>query len=173
MSTPAAALPGAWDYEALAALVRDERLPLVVVDLDVFETNVRRLVGIAAAHGKLLRPASKSVRVPELLRIIAQVGAPTVRGVMCYSVDEASLLAAAQGSFSAVVERALADDPAKAGYLAVLQPVASFDDSELWLRLPSVVAAVVAAVAAYRLGRRLAGRYAGAAASLFRGRRAP
>ena len=93
MSTPAPALPGAWDYEALAALVRDEPLPLVVVDLDAFEANVRRLVGIAAAHGKLLRPASKSVRVPELLRLIAQVGAPTVRGVMCYSVDEASLLA--------------------------------------------------------------------------------
>jgi D-serine deaminase-like pyridoxal phosphate-dependent protein len=93
MSTPAPALRGAWDYEALAALVRDEPLPLVVVDLDAFEANVRRLVGIAAAHGKLLRPASKSVRVPELLRLIAQVGAPTVRGVMCYSVDEASLLA--------------------------------------------------------------------------------
>jgi D-serine deaminase-like pyridoxal phosphate-dependent protein len=93
MSTPAPAASGAWDYEALAALVRDERLPLVVVDLDVFETNVRRLVGIATAHGKHLRPASKSVRVPELLRLIARIGAPTVRGVMCYSVDEASLLA--------------------------------------------------------------------------------
>ena len=93
MSMPAPATSAAWDYEALATLVRDERLPLVVVDLDVFEANVRRLVGIAAAHGKLLRPASKSVRVPELLRLIARLGAPTVRGVMCYSVDEASLLA--------------------------------------------------------------------------------
>jgi mannosyltransferase len=81
-------------------------------------------------------------------------------------VDEASLLAAAQGSFSDVVERALSDDPARAGYLALLQPVASLGDSEVWLRLPSVVAAVVAAVAAYRLGRRLGGRHAGAAASL-------
>jgi len=93
VSTPASAVQPAWDYEALAALVRGERLPLVVVDLDLFEANVRRLVGIAAAHGKRLRPASKSVRVPELLRLIARVGAPTVRGVMCYSVDEASLLA--------------------------------------------------------------------------------
>src|SRR6185503_5210545 len=93
VSTPASAVQPAWDYEALAALVRGERLPLVVVDLDLFEANVRRLVGIAAAHGKRLRPASKSVRVPELLRLIASIGAPTVRGVMCYSVDEASLLA--------------------------------------------------------------------------------
>jgi len=81
-------------------------------------------------------------------------------------VDEASLLAAAQGSFSDVVERAISDDPARAGYLALLQPVASLGDSEVWLRLPSVIAGVVAAVAAYRLGRRLADRRAGAAASL-------
>jgi mannosyltransferase len=81
-------------------------------------------------------------------------------------IDEASLLAAAQGSFSDVVERAISDDPAKAGYLALLQPISSAGDSEIWLRLPSVVAGVVAAVAVYRLGRRLAGRHAGAAASL-------
>ena len=81
-------------------------------------------------------------------------------------VDEAALVSAAQGPFSDVVEQALSDDPAKAGYLALLQPLLSVDDSEVWLRLPSVVAAVVAAVAAYRLGRRIAGRNAGAAASL-------
>lgn len=94
MSAPAPAAAGTWDWKALAALVRGEPLPLVVVDLDVFEANVRRLAGIAAAHGKTLRPASKSVRVPELLRVIARVGAPTVRGVMCYSAREAELLAA-------------------------------------------------------------------------------
>jgi len=81
-------------------------------------------------------------------------------------VDEASLLAAAQGSFSDVVDRAISDDPARAGYLALLQPVAAHGDSELWLRLPSVLAGIVAATAVYLLGRRLAGRYAGAAASL-------
>ena len=81
-------------------------------------------------------------------------------------VDEASLLAAAQASFSDVVGRAISEDPARAGYLALLQPVVSHGDSELWLRLPSVIAGIVAATAAYRLGRRLAGRYAGAAASL-------
>lgn len=82
------------------------------------------------------------------------------------TIDEGSVLAATQGSFSDVVERALSDDPAKAGYLALLQPVSSLGDSEVWLRLPSVVAGVVAAIAVYRLGRRLAGRRAGAAASL-------
>lgn len=81
-------------------------------------------------------------------------------------VGEAAAVAAAQGSFSDVVERALSDDPARAGYLALIQPVVAWNDAEHWVRLPSVVAAVVAAIAVYRLGRRLAGRHAGAAASI-------
>ncbi|HET9243768.1 MAG TPA: glycosyltransferase family 39 protein [Gaiella sp.] len=81
-------------------------------------------------------------------------------------VDEATAVAAAQGPFSEVVERALSDDPARAGYLALLQPVVARDDAETWVRLPSVLAAVVATVAIYRLGRRLAGRRPGAAASI-------
>jgi D-serine deaminase-like pyridoxal phosphate-dependent protein len=82
-----------WRYEPLKALLQGERLPLVVVDLDVFDANVRRLAGIAGAHGKLLRPAAKSIRVPDLLKRVLEVGAPHVRGVMCYSVEEAALLA--------------------------------------------------------------------------------
>jgi hypothetical protein len=81
-------------------------------------------------------------------------------------LDEATGVAAATGAFSEVVERALTEDPARAGYLALLQPVVARGDAETWVRLPSVAAAVVAAIAAYRLGRRLAGRHAGAAASL-------
>lgn len=80
--------------------------------------------------------------------------------------DEAATVVAARGSFSDVVEQALSDDPARAGYMALLRPVVAWNDAETWVRLPSVIAAVIAAIAAYRLGRRLAGRYAGAAASL-------
>jgi mannosyltransferase len=80
--------------------------------------------------------------------------------------DDAAAVAAAQGPFSDVVERALADDPARAAYLALLHPVAAWSDAEYWVRLPSVAAVVLAAVAAYRLGRRLAGPRAGAAASV-------
>ncbi len=80
--------------------------------------------------------------------------------------DEAATVVAARGSFSDVVDRALSDDPARAGYTVLLRPVVAWNDAEMWVRLPSVVAAVVAAIAAYRLGRRLAGRHAGAAASL-------
>lgn len=80
--------------------------------------------------------------------------------------EEAGAVAAARGSFSDVVEGALSDDPARAGYLALLRPVVAWSDAEFAVRIPSVVAAVLAAVAAYRLGRRVAGPRAGAAASI-------
>jgi len=80
--------------------------------------------------------------------------------------EEAATVLAARGSFTDVLDRALSDDPARAGYTALLRPVVAWNDAELWVRLPSVVAAVIAAIAVYRLGRRIAGRHAGAAASL-------
>jgi D-serine deaminase-like pyridoxal phosphate-dependent protein len=81
-----------WDYDALKALIRGERLPLMLVDLDVLDANVRRLARIAEGHGKRLRVAAKSVRVPDLLRRILEVGGSAFRGLMCFAVDEAQLL---------------------------------------------------------------------------------
>ena len=114
--------------------------------------------------GRLLAVLDRML--PYLGPALAAVLGLVALGRRALVVDETSLLAAAQGSFSDVVERALSDDPARAGYLALLQPVAAAGDSEVWLRLPSVIAGVIAAIAAYRLGRRLGGRYAGATASL-------
>lgn len=97
---------------------------------------------------------------------LALVAGLAALGHRSLDTDEAVTVVAARGSFSDVVEHALSNDPARAGYMALLHPVVRWNDGELWVRLPSVVAAVIAAIAAYRLGRRLAGRYAGAAASL-------
>lgn len=82
-----------WRYEQLRELLRDERLPAMVVDLDVLEANVGRLAATAAAAGKTLRMASKSVRVPDLITRILEIGAPTLSGVMCFCVEEAAFLA--------------------------------------------------------------------------------
>jgi len=117
-----------------------------------------------AVAGRLVAVLDRAL--PFLGPALAAVLGLVVLGRRALVVDEASLLAGAQGSFSDVVDRAISDDPARAGYLALLQPVVAQGDSELWLRLPSVVAGIVAAAAVYLLGRRLAGRYAGATASL-------
>lgn len=81
------------NYEHLAELVRDEPLPAILVDLDVLDANVRRLGAVAAEHGKNLRVASKSVRVPDILHRIQRVGGEHFRGLMCFSVAESQLLA--------------------------------------------------------------------------------
>ncbi len=80
------------DYDRLREIVRGEPLPLMLVDLDVLDANTRRLSAVAAQHGKNLRVASKSVRVPDLLERIVSVGGEHFRGLMCFSVDEAALL---------------------------------------------------------------------------------
>lgn len=82
-----------WDYAQLKELLRNEPLPVMVVDLDILDANVGRLSRIASDHGKQLRVASKSVRVPDLLRHIVDVGGPHFRGLMCFSLPEARLLA--------------------------------------------------------------------------------
>jgi D-serine deaminase-like pyridoxal phosphate-dependent protein len=82
-----------WDYEQLKQLVRGERLPLMIVDLDILDANVTRLSKVAEAHGKFFRVASKSVRVPDLLAHICRVGGAHFRGLMCFSTEEAELLA--------------------------------------------------------------------------------
>ncbi len=81
------------NYDKLAALVRDEPLPAMIVDLDVLDANVRRLSEVARQHGKNLRVASKSVRVPDLLKRILSVGGNHFQGLMCFSLPEAQLLA--------------------------------------------------------------------------------
>ncbi len=104
--------------------------------------------------------------LPYLGPCLALVVGLAALGRRSLDTDEASTVVAARGSFSDVVEHALSHDPARAGYIALLHPIVAWNDGELLVRAPSVVAAVIAAIAAYRLGRRLAGRYAGAAASL-------
>lgn len=70
-----------------------EPLPCAFVDLDAFDENVRRVVAKVRKAGKWLRPASKSIRVPSLLRRVAEVGSDVVRGVMTYSARETRFLA--------------------------------------------------------------------------------
>lgn len=63
----------------------DPTSPVVVVDLDAFDANAADLVRRAA--GTPLRVASKSLRVPDLLR--RALGAPGFAGVLAYSLREA------------------------------------------------------------------------------------
>jgi D-serine deaminase-like pyridoxal phosphate-dependent protein len=70
---------------AVAARSSPLPTPAMVVDLDAFDANAADLV--RRAGGKPLRVASKSLRVPDLLRrALAHDG---FRGVLSYSLREA------------------------------------------------------------------------------------
>ena len=63
------------------------------VDLDIFETNVKRIADIVRPSEKTLRMATKSIRCPQLIKWIRDTDRDIFKGFMCYSVEEAQLLA--------------------------------------------------------------------------------
>ena len=67
------------------------RLPAAIVDLEAFDRNLDRVLQ-HVHEGMTLRLASKSLRVPELMKR-ALARSPKVRGLMCFSVEEALALA--------------------------------------------------------------------------------
>ena len=79
-------------YSQFKALLKDERLPAVIVDLDAFDRNLVKLAEISRSSTKNFRVATKSLRVPALLARILKQGAPC-RGLMCYSAEEIEALA--------------------------------------------------------------------------------
>jgi D-serine deaminase-like pyridoxal phosphate-dependent protein len=78
-------------WSRFARAIANEPWPCALVDLDAFDRNVALLLRHATAHGKKLRVASKSIRVPELLQRILRA-APDV-GVMTYTARETAFLA--------------------------------------------------------------------------------
>jgi D-serine deaminase-like pyridoxal phosphate-dependent protein len=77
--------------QRLIDAIAGEPLPCALVDLDAFDENLRRIAEPIARANKTLRPATKSIRVPELVRRVA--AHPTVRGLMTYSPRETLFLA--------------------------------------------------------------------------------
>ncbi len=74
-------------------MLKDESLPALLVDRDAFDRNVRAVVAKAAAAKKPLRVATKSVRSVSLLERALEIGAPHLRGLLAFSIEEAVLLA--------------------------------------------------------------------------------
>src|SRR4051794_22401093 len=80
------------DHPQWCDLLRGERLPAAVVDLAAFDRNAAQLEQVARRHGKTLRLATKSIRVPALVERVLRRGAPW-RGLLCFAAEEAEALA--------------------------------------------------------------------------------
>lgn len=73
---------------ATRAALEKASLPALVVDLDAVDANAEDLVRRAA--GKPIRVASKSIRIPKLIKYVA--AKPGFQGVLAYTLPEALLL---------------------------------------------------------------------------------
>lgn len=80
-------------YEQFRSALASERLPAALVHLEALEANLELILAPVRARGKLLRLASKSIRVPYLLRYLRERSQGLAPGVMCFTVEEARFLA--------------------------------------------------------------------------------
>jgi D-serine deaminase-like pyridoxal phosphate-dependent protein len=83
----------ALSYDEIKQALAGERLPALLVDLEAFDRNLDRIVRLVAPSGLPIRVATKSVRVPALLRRLQKRGGGALRGLMAYTIEEAALLA--------------------------------------------------------------------------------
>ena len=127
-------------------------LPAVLVDLDAFDKNVSFVRDRLSLQPHLtVRIASKSIRVPYLLRRILSTG-PPYRGLMCYAVEEAEFLAGqgfddlliaypSQQSLDYRILRALHEDQGKTVSLVVdhAQSIQSLNESMAGVTRPFAV----------------------------------
>lgn len=80
-------------HRRLRRAIEGERLPCALVDLDAFEANVDAVVAPICAQRKTLRIATKSLRVPELVKRVEARGGETVRGLLTFDARETAFLA--------------------------------------------------------------------------------
>lgn len=78
-------------YERYAALLRDQQLPAMVVDVDAFDRNLTHVLAQLPAS-MTLRPATKSIRVRALLERVRARAGKKLQGFMCYCTQEAAKL---------------------------------------------------------------------------------
>lgn len=66
-------------------------LPCAFVDLDAFDANCESLANMVKGTPFTIRIATKSIRVPDLIRRALNSGAP-FKGLMCFAAEEAQFL---------------------------------------------------------------------------------
>lgn len=80
------------NYSAWQKILKDEKLPAGIVNLDAFDHNMDKLAELVKKNNKTMRIATKSIRVPDLILRALQKHPTTFKGVMCYTVEEAAFL---------------------------------------------------------------------------------
>jgi D-serine deaminase-like pyridoxal phosphate-dependent protein len=82
----------ALSYDDFRRFLESARLPALIVDLDAFDANLDRVLA-RVPRSLPIRIATKSIRVPRLVGRLLDRGQGRLRGLMCFAVAEAALLA--------------------------------------------------------------------------------
>ena len=73
-------------YDELKELLKDKKFPLVICDLEAFNHNLEKVGKYLKKKNKRMRVCTKSVRVPEFIKIVEQQD--FVNGIFCYNSAE-------------------------------------------------------------------------------------
>ena len=114
---------------AIGATIDDIDTPCLLLDLDIFEANVRQISDYCSSHGVQWRPHAKSHKCPDIARKVISAGAI---GLTCAKLGEAEVMAAA-GIRDLLIANPLAS-PIKVRRLAALReaadPIALVDHAD-------------------------------------------
>jgi D-serine deaminase-like pyridoxal phosphate-dependent protein len=79
-------------YYQLKSVIEDNDFPMAMVDLDALDKNFNFYADIVKKTDKKIRIASKSIRVPYLLKYLLDKDKELFSGIMCYRMEEAKYL---------------------------------------------------------------------------------
>jgi len=79
-------------YQKVKELLNDKNYPLAILDLDALDKNYEIFARVAIEQRKKIRIASKSLRLPFLLRYLQEKNRGLISGIMCYRIKEAEYL---------------------------------------------------------------------------------
>jgi D-serine deaminase-like pyridoxal phosphate-dependent protein len=85
-------MKNSWDYDIIKPQVTKLDLPAMLVNMDILDQNIANFKMQAEKSGKNIRIATKSIRVPELIRYIIDTGGAKFNSLMSFSLKEADYL---------------------------------------------------------------------------------
>jgi D-serine deaminase-like pyridoxal phosphate-dependent protein len=80
-------------FERILAAAKNVTSPSMFVDQVAFDNNVQSIAESVAGSPITIRVATKSLRVPDLIKRVQNFAPSIFKGLMCYSAQEAKLLA--------------------------------------------------------------------------------
>ncbi len=78
-----------WNLEKFKTILKNETLPLMVVNMSALDANLALIEKYALKFNKKIRIATKSVRVPEIVFYALKKNPKVFQGLMCFSIFEA------------------------------------------------------------------------------------